>query len=230
MDSLLAERRVGSKLAGEVSTLEPIGNLDRLNDLVRRYNAFEGRVADLLADDEMLDPRWRDDFLRDPDWHSPDVFPITREQLDRMGQMVSQRVRLIDGMLRELQERHLVVHPSGTPGEPNLVMALPRKLREGSEILREARVGCAEEGRVLSFAPKNPLDRELLRKREQSWTEGVEDLLVSARHPSLRRFSEALGFEADGYCAIHNRVEAKLDVLAGVLDEFEKVEGGQRHP
>jgi hypothetical protein len=221
--ALLAELRTGNRLAGEASTLEPIGNLDRLDDLVRRYNAFEGRVSELLAEDELLDPRWRDEFLRDPEWHSPNVFPHTRDQLDGMARMIGHRVRLIDGMLRELRELAGSDDSPDVRLGPNLPMVLPRKLREGAEIMREAAVGCNDEGRVFSFGPaRNPLDRELLRKREQTWTEEAEDLLGSANHPDLRRFSEAFGFEADGYCAIHNRVEAKLKVLSEVLDEMEK--------
>ena len=103
--SLRAARREGHGLAGEAASLDPIGNLDRLDDLVRRYNAFEGRVADRLAGTDELDPMWQTEWLRDPEWHSPDVFPIEREQLDGMARMIGHRVGLIDRMIRELLGR-----------------------------------------------------------------------------------------------------------------------------
>jgi hypothetical protein len=89
--SLRAARREGHGLPGEAASLDPIGNFDRLEDLVRRYNAFEGRVADLLASTDELDPMWQTEWLRDPEWHSPDVFPIEREQLDGMARMIGHR-------------------------------------------------------------------------------------------------------------------------------------------
>jgi len=104
LDALRTARREGNRLAGEANSLEPIGNLELLDDLIRRYNEYEGRIADLLAATDLLNPQWRIEWLRDPDWHNPNVYPGTREQLDRMAQMIGHRVRLIDGMIRELRE------------------------------------------------------------------------------------------------------------------------------
>ncbi len=103
--ALQSALREGNALAGEANGLEPIGNLELLDDLVCRYNGYERRVADLLAATDLLDRRWRVEWLRDPEWHDSRVYPITREQLDRMAQMIGHRVRLIDRMLRELEER-----------------------------------------------------------------------------------------------------------------------------
>lgn len=103
LSGLQVARREGNGLAGEAASLEPIGNLELLDDLIRRYNAFEGRVADLLAATDALDHRWRTEWLRDPDGHNSNVTPYTRDQLDRMAQMIGHRVRLIDGMIRALQ-------------------------------------------------------------------------------------------------------------------------------
>ncbi len=105
LPSLRAARREGHGLAGEAASLDPIGNFGRLDNLVQRYNAFEGRVADLLAGTDELDPMWQAEWLRDPEWHSPDVFPIEREQLDGMARMIGHRVGLVDRMIRELVER-----------------------------------------------------------------------------------------------------------------------------
>jgi hypothetical protein len=92
--------KVGRRLLAEAGELEPIGNLNRLNDLVRRYNAWEGSVADVLADDD-LPSEWRDAWLTDD---QSDTFPITREALDRMARAIGERLRLIGQLIRALRE------------------------------------------------------------------------------------------------------------------------------
>jgi hypothetical protein len=92
--------KLGRRLLAEAGELDPIGNMNRLSDLVRRYNAWEGGVADVLADDD-LPSEWRDAWLTDD---QTDTFPITREALDRMAQIIGQRLRLIGQLLRALRE------------------------------------------------------------------------------------------------------------------------------
>jgi hypothetical protein len=97
---LTGAAKVGRCLLAEAGELDPIGNLNRLNDLVRRYNAWEGSVADVLADDD-LPSEWRDAWLTDD---QSDTFPITREALDRMARIIGERLRLIGQLLRVLRE------------------------------------------------------------------------------------------------------------------------------
>jgi hypothetical protein len=92
----------GRRLHSEAGELNPIGNLDRLDDLVRRYNEWEAAVSDALADDDDIPPEWRDLWLRDPKWHNSQVYPYTREQLDIMVRMIGHRLHLLDGMRRDL--------------------------------------------------------------------------------------------------------------------------------
>jgi hypothetical protein len=92
--------KLGRRLLAEAGELDPIGNMNRLGDLVRRYNAWEGGVADVLADDD-LPSEWRDAWLTDD---KTDTFPITRDALDRMAQIIGQRLRLIGQLLRALRE------------------------------------------------------------------------------------------------------------------------------
>jgi hypothetical protein len=102
--ALRAERSAGHGLASEAQTLEPIGNMELVDDLVRRSDAFEARVADLLAGTDRFDPQWREAWLRGPEEHSYDVHPISREDLDAMARMLGERVRWIDLMIRVLVE------------------------------------------------------------------------------------------------------------------------------
>jgi hypothetical protein len=104
-EALAAATKTGRRLHAEAGELNPIGNLDRLDDLVRRYNAWEGSVADALADDDDVPSEWRDLWLRDPEWHNSAVYPYTREQLDRMVRLIGYRLQLIDGMRRDLRRR-----------------------------------------------------------------------------------------------------------------------------
>jgi hypothetical protein len=93
--------KVGRRLLAEAGELEPIGNPNRVFDLVRRYDAWEGSVADALAAEDDLPSEWRDAWLTDD---RADSFPITRDALDRMAQRIGQRLRLIDQLLRVLHE------------------------------------------------------------------------------------------------------------------------------
>lgn len=98
---LRAAQGAGRRLLAEAGELEPIGNPNRVSDLVRRYDAWEGNVADALAAEDGLPPQWRDAWLTDD---RADSFPITRDALDRMAQRIGQRLRLIDQLLRALRE------------------------------------------------------------------------------------------------------------------------------
>lgn len=95
----------GSRLAGEANALEPIGPIERVDDFVRRYNDWEAAGSDeLLAATGRLGPEWRDAWLRGPDDHSSDMYPITREDLDAMARMIGWRVRLLNEACRALRE------------------------------------------------------------------------------------------------------------------------------
>ncbi len=93
----------GRRLSAEAIELEPIGHLPHVDDLVRRYNAWEARVSDALVRDGKLPGEWRTAWLSDPDWANPHVNP-TRHDLDRLAQTIGYRLRLIDQMLRALRQ------------------------------------------------------------------------------------------------------------------------------
>jgi hypothetical protein len=92
--------KVGRRLLAEAGELEPMGNLPHVEDLVRRYNAWKGGVADVLADDD-LPSEWRNAWLTDD---LLDTFPITREALDRMARAIGGRLRLIGQLICALRE------------------------------------------------------------------------------------------------------------------------------
>ncbi len=103
-DALIEAVRVGRRLLAEAGELEPIGNLPHVDDLVRRYNAWEERVSDALAADEDAPAEWRDLWLRNPECQDSQVNP-TRYSLDRMAQTIGHRLRVIDQMLRALESQ-----------------------------------------------------------------------------------------------------------------------------
>lgn len=96
--------RTGRRLLAEAGKLEPIGNLPHVDDLVRRYNAWEERVSDALASDEEAPTEWRDLWLRNPECQDSEVNP-TRYSLDRMAQTIGHRLRLVDQMLHALKSQ-----------------------------------------------------------------------------------------------------------------------------
>jgi hypothetical protein len=134
---------------------------------------------------------------------------------------LERRIELLKRIVRDTRARESQLHQGNSldaRSDSDLLVALPSKIREGTEIMREAAVGCRESYQLLHFNQPNPLDREHLRRQERAWTEEVEGLLRRANHSDLRRFSQAFGKEADGYCGIQNRVDAKLKVLGEILD------------
>lgn len=104
-DTLKIAQANGRRLHAEAGELNPIGNLDRLDDLIRRYNKWEAAVSDALADDDDIPPEWRDRWLRDPKWHNSQVYPYTRDQLDNMVRMIGHRLYLLDEMRRDLPRK-----------------------------------------------------------------------------------------------------------------------------
>jgi hypothetical protein len=205
--ALRGEQRAGDSLAGEAQTLEPIGNMERVEDLVRRYDAFEGRVADILARTTRLDPQWRDAWLRDPEWHSRDVYPISRELLDAMARMIGHRVRLIEGMIRTLE------------GAPALRRALTRLIGRGTDLQREAELaGYAAESTLDRRSPAEiAIEKEALLRRESEWMGEVEEVLAD-QEGYLRRFAEASDIPSIGIFAVSQRMKARVAVLREIRD------------
>lgn len=110
-----------------------------------------------------------------------------------------------------------------------LRLALPGQIREGLEIVDEAHIGCGEQESFVSLKRPSVLDLELLQKRASTWAKEVEELLGStSHHLEHRRFSEARGLYASGFCAVHNGVEARVKVLNEILDALPAEEGGDR--
>lgn len=194
LGKLRSEQRAGRRLAGEAAALEPIGNLELLDDLIRRYNDFEGRVADLLADSDDLSPEWRVEWLRDPEWHDSQVTPISREQLDAMARMIGHRVRLIDGMIRALE------------GRPALRGEITRLMGRGRDLSSEANLAgnAAERERDRRAATTSPPRRSSFGGGRMSgygtsklrlpttrsiWT--ACQALLTSHPPALGRFTAA---------------------------------------
>ena len=93
---LLEARRDLIAVAGTAATLDPpVDSAERVAIVVGRYNALEMRVALLLAESDDLDPECEDKWRRDPEWHSPDVYPMTGELLKRMADLIGYRIALL---------------------------------------------------------------------------------------------------------------------------------------
>lgn len=207
--ALRGEQRAGDGLAGEAQTLEPIGNMERVDDLIRRSDAFEGRVADILAGTTRLDPKWRDAWLRGPEGHSYDVRPISREGLDAMARMIGWRVRLIENMIRTLE------------GAPALRRALTSLIGRGADLQAEAELTGhgAESTLDRRSAAEIAAEQEAFRRRESEWMSEVEEVLAD-HEGYLRRFAEASDIPSTGIFAVSQRMKARVAALREIRDEL----------